>query len=566
MADFFKDKIEKIHDSLSTLQDSSFPLNPDIEFQHPGDEMNDFSQVTEDDIRKIIEQAAPKSCCLDPVPTKLIKACLDILLPLITRIINQSLSTSTVPKAFKLAAITPILKKANLIVEILKNFRPIANLPFLSKVLEKVANKQLLHHKDIHGLREKFASAYRAFHSTETALLMIQHDLLLSLDKKQCVIMVMLDLSAAFDTVNHEQLLNRLHTTFGIRGNAHSWVKSYLTDRRQFVTIKGERSIEQIKTCDVPQGSILGPNLYEDYTTVPVGAIFRKHDIRFHIYADDKQAYHAFNPGELPTAIHKVQSCIDEIRQWMAMNWLKLNNDKTECIIFGSKKNLNGIDISSVRIGDADIAVSDSVKSIGAIFDSTLSMEAQIQATCRAAWYHLHMIGKIRKYLTIEQTKTIIHSYVTNRIDQNNSLLLGLPKKSLSRLQIVQNAAARLILSLKKRDHITPALMLLHWLPVEKRILFKVMLIIYKSLHQKGPGYFSDMLVPYVPSRALRSAQENKLCVQDCHYADTRKRAFGIRGPSEWNKLPLELKSKPSVDSFKKALKTHLYRQAYLIQ
>ena len=121
------------------------------------------------------------------------------------------------------------------------------------------------------------------------------------------------------------------------------------------------------------------------------------------IYADDNQPYLAFNPEQLPSAVHNVQSCLDEIHQWMAMNWLKRNNYKTERIIFGSRKNLNRIDISSVRFGDSDIEVSDCVKSIGTIFDSTLSMEAQILATCRSAWHHLHMMGKIRMYLTKEQ-------------------------------------------------------------------------------------------------------------------------------------------------------------------
>ena len=120
-------------------------------------------------------------------------------------------------------------------------------------------------------------------------------------------------------------------------------------------TLGGERSEEKGKTCDFPQGSILGPNLYEDYIAVPVGSIFRKHGILFHIYADDTQAYISFEPGEEDECLHKLELCIKEIRQWMAKNWLKLNDAKTEFIVFGPKKSLDAIKTDSVIVGDARI-------------------------------------------------------------------------------------------------------------------------------------------------------------------------------------------------------------------
>ena len=563
MATFFTKKILTIHEGLAELQNESSQPDPDEEFQHSNYCFENFSTFTEEEVCKIIRQSATKSCCLDPIPTQMVKECLDILLPLITRIINQSFSTASVPKHLKLAAVTPILKKANLNADLMKNFRPISNLPFLSKVIEKIAVKQLLHHKDTHNLREKMQSAYRKFHSIETALLRIQHDLLLSLDQKQCVLMVMLDLSAAFDTVNHQKLLSRLDTTYGIRGRAHQWIKSYLTDRQQFVTIEGARSEKQPKTCDVPQGSVMGPNLYEDYSAKSLGAIFRKHDISFHIYADDTQAYLAFNTDDGEVSLHRLEACLCEIRHWMAANWLKLNDSKTEFIIFGSQNNLSKINIKTITVGGETINISQSVKSIGATLDCNLGLDKQIMTTCRSAWYHLHQISKVRRFLTTEQVKTVIHAHVTSRLDLNNSLLIGLPKKALTRLQMVQNASARLIMGLKKRDHITPTLAQLHWLPVEKRIIFKILLLVYKSLNGQGPAYLHELLIPYIPPRNLRSASENKLCVPSCHYADTRKRAFGIRGPSEWNNLPKDIKSCPSTNSFKKALKTHLFKLAY---
>jgi hypothetical protein len=527
--------------------------------------LTDFVPVTEEDIGKIIRQAAPKSCCLDPVPTHLVKECLDVLLPVITRIINLSLSSSTVPTPFKIAAVTPILKKADLIPDILKNFRPISNLPFLSKILEKVAAKQLILHKDVNGLREIMQSAYRKHHSTETALLCVQNDLLLSLDKKQCVALVMIDLSAAFDTVNHKILLDRLSTLHGIKDNVYSWIKSYLTDRKQFITIKGERSREVAKDCDVPQGSVLGPNLYEDYSAVPLGEIFRRHGVLFHIYADDTMIYSPFYPGEEDLALKKLEQCLEEVRLWMAANWLQLNESKTEFILFGSKPNLSSLKRNTVTIGQCKIIPSQSnaVKSLGAYFDKNMDLDKQIVSTCRTAWYHLYQISKIRPFLSVEQTKCVIHAYVTSRIDQNNSLLIGLPKKSIKRLQYVQNASAKLIVGAKKRDHVTSILVSLHWLPVEQRIIFKVLLLTYKSLSGQGPTYLKNLLDPYVPTRNLRSASSNMLCVPQTHYANTRKRAFSIRAPAEWNKLTKDIRNCDSLSTFKSKLKTYLFKIAY---
>ena len=563
MADFFEEKIRLIHDGLAKLKDDSIPLDPDPMFAPHKQCLTDFSPVTEEDVEKVIKQAAPKSCCLDPAPTQLIKECLDVLVPVITRIINQSFENGYVPKSLKLAAVTPLLKKVDLIAEILKNFRPISNLPFLSKVLEKCAAKQMIQHKEENNLREKLQSAYREHHCTETALLKINHDLLMALDRKECVMMAMLDLSAAFDTVNHETLLNRLFTRYGIRGMAHNWLKSYLTDRRQFVTIAGERSQEHKKDCDVPQGSILGPNLYEDYTGPPVGDIFRKHNLLFHIYADDKQAYLPFHIHEEKAAMKKLIDCLMEVRQWMTSNSLKFNDSKTEFIMFGPKKDTEQLCSTSLTLGDTDVPISTCVKSIGAHLDSELKMDTQISAVCRAAWFYLHQISKIRRYLNDDQLKTVIQAHVISRIDQNNSLLIGLPIKDITRIQRVQNASARLIGGIRKHDHITPVMKSLHWLPVEQRILFKTLVLTFKSLNGKGPAYLQELLQPYRPTRSLRSEAANLLIVPKTRYVKTQKRAFGIRAPLEWNKLPDELKHKSSVESFKRALKTHLFRIAY---
>ena len=163
--------------------------------------------------------------------------------------------------SFKEANVQPNLKKAGLDENVLKNFRPVSNLQFLSKVLEKLSLKQFMEHLDRNDLSEMYQSAYKALHSTETALLKVSSDILEKLDNKNVCVMSLLDLSAAFDTIDHEILLKRLEITYGISGTVLLWFRSYLTGRVQSVKIGTAKSKQTPLTFAVPQGSVLGPVL-----------------------------------------------------------------------------------------------------------------------------------------------------------------------------------------------------------------------------------------------------------------------------------------------------------------
>ena len=250
----------------------------------------------------------------------------------------------------------------------------------------------------------------------------------------------------------------------------------------------------------------------------------------------------------------------------MIMNWLKFNDIKTEFAIFGSKQNLAKLSTPSILVGDARVGSSNHVKILGAYLDSELEMDMQVSSVCRAAWFHLYQIGKIRQYLTEDQVKSVIHAYVTCRLDLHNGLLTGLPKRCTNKLQLVQNAAARLITRTKKSESVKPVLKRLHWLPVEMRAIYKLLLITYKCVNGQGPTYLTELLVPYKPRRLLRSSFKKLLVVPQTHYAKTRKRAFGIRAPTEWNKLPQDLRDAKSVCSFRKGLKTYLFKLSFKLK
>ena len=233
---------------------------------------------------------------------------------------------------------TPLLKKTSLDTEQLKNYRPVSNIPFLSKVLEKIAVKRLLNHLQSNDLHEVNQSAYKRQHSTEIALLKVQNDIACALDKNKAVVFVMLDLSAAFDTVDHNQLLYVLESEFSVTDKALSWFSSYLKGRTQRVKIGPDMSAYLHLKCGVPQGSVLGPIMFILLTT-SLRRILKKYNFFYHKYADDIQLYVIFDPsvpGDRERAIRRMEACVKEIRLWMASRWLKLNDDKTDLAIFMS--------------------------------------------------------------------------------------------------------------------------------------------------------------------------------------------------------------------------------------
>ena len=206
------------------------------------------------------------------------------------------------------------------------SFRPISNLKFISKVIEKVVATQLLDHLDNNKLHEKFQSAYKKHHSVETTLLKVHDDILSAIDSQRCVILVLLDLSAAFDTVSHQILLKRLSNRFGVKGTSLKWFESYLAERSFYVKVKDGVSRSCSFACGVPQGSILGPILFILYMG-PLSEIIKRHNLEYHFYADDTQLYMTFAASsqlEADEARFAIEACAYDIKCWMTENRLKV--------------------------------------------------------------------------------------------------------------------------------------------------------------------------------------------------------------------------------------------------
>lgn len=261
--------------------------------------LDSFCPITLNDIIELVGTMRPSQSPVDILPTTLLLKSINHLGPCLVSILNLSLQLGQVPRCFKHAVVQPILKKNNLDTASFKNYRPISKLPFLSKILEKVVANQLNNVLDSHNIFDKFQSGFRKNHSTETALLRVSNDILMAADGGKCSVLVLLDLSAAFDTGDHCTMIDRLKTTVGITGSALDWFSSYLSDRSFSVSVGTYMSDSAPLSCGVPQGSVLGPLLFSLYM-LPLGKIIGSFgEISYHCYADDIQLYLSFSPDRL---------------------------------------------------------------------------------------------------------------------------------------------------------------------------------------------------------------------------------------------------------------------------
>ena len=570
---FSKHFLKKVTDIRTSL-DASSSLSPAADVLSRTPLFTSFDSVSVCEVAALIKECPSKSSSRDPIPTSLLKKFADVLAIPITHIVNLSLSSGVFPDEMKLAFVTPLLKKPNLPLDDLNNYRPVSLLSFLSKLVERVVAKQLSKHLSACNLYVPVQSAYRPNHSTETALLKVVNDLLLAVDSGDAAVLALLDQSAAFDTIDHTILLNRLRCCFGLSGAVFSWFKSYLSGRRQSVSISGINSIAVSLLFGVPQGSVLGPVLFTLYNS-PIHSITKKHGVSDHFYADDEQIYTSFSLSPDHSAqllaYSKISNCVDDTKVWMADNKIKFNDPKSDALVVYSKTSRKKPADLPLAIGEASIHPSDSVRNLGVTIDKHLTMQQQIGTTCRNAFYQLRRIVRIRKFLSRATCIQLVSAFVLSQIDYGNSLLAGLPATRLEPLKKVQYAAARVITGARRRDPMTNHLRDLHWLPIPYRIDFKIAVLTFRCLNGCAPSYLSSLISLRAANsqtgRTLRSSSAPSalydLVPPSVHVKTYGSRAFSNYAPTVWNNLPVSVRSSSSLPRFRTALKTHFFRLAF---
>mgnify|MGYP002259884042 FL=1 len=403
-------------------------------------------------------------------------------------------------------------------------------------------------------------------------MLKIQNDIHSNLAHGRVTALVLLDLSAAFDTIDHDLLFERLQSLFGIQGAALKWLKSYLTDRSQSVRVGDAMSTNRVLKYGVPQGSVLGPLLFTMYTT-PLGKLFSNYPmVSHHIYADDTQVYIGLSNSDTCVALDQLSSCLESVKSWMATNLLKLNPDKTEFLLFGSTTQRNNLTtlLPETLMGET-IQPSSSAKNLGVTFDSEMSMSCHVASLCKSCFYHIRDLRRIRRFISKRTLITLANALVSSRLDYCNSLFSSLTKKELGRLQRIQNTLCRVVTKSTRYSSVTPQLKSLHWLPIRFRVEFKTLLLTYKTLENGAPKYLMDLLHPYASARSTRMSDPNSKLLatpffdKRIHRSKSHlEKTFGYYAPRQWNALPLDIRSAPSVATFRKRLKSFLFDKAFL--
>jgi len=482
---------------------------------------------------------------------------------LIAYLANLSFQEGCFPRHFKLARVTPLIKHDGLDISNPANYRPISNLNTISKVIERLALARLRQHITQSPNFNASQSAYRRHHSTETALLHILNDIYDQIDVGKGTLLVALELSAAFDTVEHSVLLARLEHSFGIHGETLMWIKSYLENRTQLVHYGTADSAVTNCACGVPQGSVLGPLLFVAYisSTANVAANF---GVSHHQYADDTQVYVALSRTDAETSVLNLHNCLASLHEWFSQNGLVINPDKSEVVLFSTAQQarISPPAIQQVDVAGCPVPVSDKVKILGVTLDRHLTFSNHVQNVCKSAQFHTRALRHIRSSLTMDMAKTVACALVNSRFDYCNSVLHGTTESNIAKLQRAQNALARVVTYTRRTEHIRPVLQNLHWLPISYRIEYKLATLAYKIRATGSPAYLQSSVRDYVPSRQLRSSTMQLIATVPTR-TQIARRSFSQAAPSVWNSLPYEIRTAETFERFRTCLRTHLYRLAF---
>ena len=326
---------------------------------------------------------------------------------------------------------------------------------FLSKLIERIVDIRINEHMDKNNLHSSKQYAYKEEHSTELLLTKVVNDLLLACDKKIPTLVMFLDLSAAFDTVDQGKLLQILKNDIGIRGVALKWFESYLCCRTQKVKIGDSYSSEVVLDFGVTQGSILGPKLFNIYTK-PFPTKLHVVKVSVEGYADDHQLLKQFNLiFQVEVLGEGIEKIFTVIEKWMSDNFLKLNSGKTKIMIIAPDGVQQEITVNGTYIDGKCIRFVETAKNLGVYIDSTLSMEFQIQKVVTNCYSTIRHLSRIKYFLSTEHLNLLACSLVLNLMDYCNSLYYGLSSELIGKLQSVQNSAARLVCKVNCYDRVS---------------------------------------------------------------------------------------------------------------
>ena len=451
-----------------------------------------------------------------------------------------------------MAEITPITKEGD--HEQANNNRPISLLPMLSKVCEKVVLNQVVSYLDINKRLSTEQSGNKKYHSTETSLIETTDTFLHAIDKKEVTAVVLLDMSKAFDGLDHKILMLKLQDV-GMSPGALNWFSSYLSNRQQVVRINSALSGKLTVHSGVPQGSILGPILFSIYVndlpTIPQHCSSK-------VFVDDNKLYTSFPVQQCELAVTKVNEDLRKIRDWSFDNRLLLNASKTKLILFGSRQMIAKIPDFRLTLFGKELIPVPSAKDLGLLFDSNLSFGPHVVKMTSSCMSSLGQINRAKHALDRDLLTIVIQSLVFSKMYYCSIVWSNTTASNICKLQAVQNFAARIITNSRKFDHVTPLRCELHWLPVKLHLFYRDAILTFKCMNGMAPDYLSEKFV-HRGSTSGRCTRNSQTLNIPLYKSATGQRTFYYRAVSLWNDLPANIKTSTTLNIFKTNLRRYLF-------
>ena len=492
---------------------------------------------------------------VDCISSFFLKVGISVLAPSLVQLFNLSLSLGRFPDSWKIARVAPIFKDGA--TDDKSNYRPISVLPVISRLFEKLIFDQLYDYLNRNQLIFLLQSAFRKLHSVLTCLLKSTNDWYLNIDKGRYTAAVFIDLKKAFDTVDHEILLNKLNY-YGVRGKELSWFRSYLFNRKQFCRVNGHSSVTEGVDCGVPQGSCLGPLLFLVYVN-DLPYCLKTSDVA--MYADDTTIYYS-SPSmtDINTAIN---ADLEALRGWLEGNKLSLNVVKTQGMIIGSRCKLLSLDLPSsskpdLNIGSEEITMVNNTKYLGLQVDDQLKWSTHLSNTIKKVSRGIGMLKFSKRYLPKESLIMLYRSLIEPYFRYCCPVWGSCGASALDKLQKLQNRAARIVTNSPYDASALPLIGSLGWLTIRELIDFETSKMVYKSLNALAPDYLRNLFqkVSEATNRQLRNSKTDLRL--PLLRTSTGQKSFAYRGAKVWSDLDSVVKASASFSSFRRNYETKL--------
>ena len=551
MSNIFNDFYVNVADGIT----KTIPLTPKSPLDYLSDRICSslfLTPVTSIEVNDLINILNPsKSVGPNSIPIKLLKIIGCSVSPLLALLVNQSFQSGIFPDKLKIAKVISIFKKGN--PELPSNYRPISLLPIFSKIFEKVMYKRLHRFLEIHKVLYSLQFGFQENHSIGHALVSLTEAVRSTLDNKRLGCGIFIDLQKAFDTVNHRILLSKLEH-YGIRGCALEWFRSYLSDRKQYVSVNGSNSNLLSITCGVPQGSVLGPLLFLIYIN-DLPNVSKK--LTFYLSADDTNIY--YESKDLFNLIKIVNKELRLVKKWLDANKLSLNIDKTNYIIFHSSS-VNVLSGSDIKIGKKHIKRVKFVKFLGLLLDEHLSWKYHLSELSKKLARTCGMFFKIRNLLPLDVLFCLYNALFLPFL-QYGLIVWGQTYASyIDPMFKLQKKAVRAISFQPRMSPSLPIFNDFKLLKLSEIFELRLLTFVFDSINKTSPSCFHDffLLSSSVHQYSTRQASQGDLYMFKKNGLQYGLKSIRYHGAKLWNTLPLELRNAPTKIMFKTKLKIHL--------